>query len=410
MVTSPRALASLFDAASHIQPVVPSQLLVAWSASARDEATAEALMAEYACEGTCMLGDASGLSRLSRELSLLDVLAMLHKPKTMTVSAARACGGEAITGWTADNTAIWFGANVPTGRVAACTQALVASFAELPFQMSFGLHHGRFFKIGNTVMGPAFTALEHCAENDVPAGHIWASSDFCARLGMTGTPVAQLPGLTMLDIPVKGHPAMTFSDSHDPYPHAFDNAFFRMLDMYARADATSAEALRLTLEEHAGKSGYILFFAYSLPHSTGLAAALDQQMQDVVLRSGFTGISLPADVRWIKHGGGIGILRGDNLQSLVAAANSITKVCQREQVPVAFGVDRGDYFLFALEGGEYDVAGSPVNIASKLSEDCGKPGSILVSESAWEGGSAQEHILEISGMRLIARELQLLSV
>lgn len=408
---SPTALASLFDAASQLEPAVPLELLMAWSASDQSEATAEALMADYRVEGTCMLGDASGLSRLSRELPLAEVLAMLHKPKSMVMAAGLEAGGEAINGWTADNTALWFPAHVSPNIVARCAADLIASFQPLPFQMSFGLHYGAFYKVGNVLLGPAFQTLEHIAENEVPAGKIWASTDFCGQTGAAYPVAHEGHGLCMHDIHSAGEASRCFADCRVAYPHAFDGTFFRLLDMYARASLEEMPVLRESLEAHASREGFVLFFAYRLSDTSGLVGVLSQQLEDTMLRSRFAEMPMPPGAGWIKAGGGIGIVQGESLEALLDAAKQIGTLCAELEVEVAFGIDHGEYFLFEQHDGDKDVAGSPINIASKLSEDAGEMGSILISEAAWRTNRpAEPRRIQVSGVEITAMQLALASL
>lgn len=405
---SPSALASLFDAASHLEPILPQELMLAWTASDQEERTAQAFMADYATEGTCVLGDASGLSKLSRELPLTDVLAMLHMPKSMVMAAGLATGGQAINGWTADNTAMWFPKEVSEKQVLDCTGGLVASFHNLPFQMSFGLHRGIFYKVGATLLGTAYQTLEHIAENEVPAGKIWASQEFCRGLPEHQATPHQVHGITMMELLQAYEPSYCFADSRVSYPHSFDATFFTLLDMYARADVQEKEILRESLEQHASREGFILFFAYELQKSLGLAGVISQQVEDTMLRSRFASLPGCAGAQWIKAGGGIGILEGNSLEALFTCAKQIAQTCAEEGVDVAFGIDKGSYFIFEQEDGDRDVAGSPVNIASKLSEDSGVAGSILISKAAWQGGRiAEPRLVEVSGLRFTAMELVL---
>ena len=53
------------------------------------------------------------------------------------------------------------------------------------------------------------------------------------------------------------------------------------------------------------------------------------------------------------------------------------------------GLTHGEVYLFPLANGEREIAGNPVNIASKLAEDSGLDG-VLVEDSVALGALAQQ--------------------
>ncbi|PIV90686.1 hypothetical protein COW46_01705 [Candidatus Gracilibacteria bacterium CG17_big_fil_post_rev_8_21_14_2_50_48_13] len=400
---SPRVLASLFDAASHHGPAVPKELLLAWSASTREEDVAHALLAEYKTLGTCILGDASGLSKLSQTLPLVEVLSLLHRPKTMIASLGEKYGGVPVSSWTADNSGMWFDAAVHPKEVYTYAQNLLASFEHFPFQMSFAFHAGEFYRVGNALVGPMFHALEEVAENQVPAGCLWATEATIPFLGTQGSPMDSST-LSMRQLPVAGTPEMTFAEAHAPYPHAFSSAFFSMLDVYARSKDVEKDALRSSMEADVRREGHILFFAYALPKQQSLAGVLNAQELDTYLVSSVRMAKRSVGARLIKVGGGIGIVMAATLEGALAEAETLGVVFAEAEVAVAMGIDRGEFFLFEQEDGDVDVAGSPVNIASKLSEDCGKPGIVYVSEAAGSVMARTTRPIHVSGITIVAQE------
>lgn len=400
---SPRVLASLFDTASYHGPSLPKELLLAWATSSREEDVAEALLHEYKVPGTCVLGDASGLSKLSRTLPLTDVLALLHHPKSIVASLGKRYGGVPVGGWTADNTGMWFGQEVHPKKVYTYAANLLASLAPLPFAMSFALHAGFYYRIGSALIGPAYHTLEAIAENDVPAGELWATLPSLPYLGVTGSR-RHGPHGEMVSLPLTGTAEMTFLEARESYPHSFSPGFARMLDVYARSDEQEKAVLRASMEQDVHREGYVLFWAYELPSQHTLAGVLDAQELDTYLVSSCRQAKHAGGATWVKMGGGIGIVVAATLEAALAEAQTLGGVFAAAEVPVSMGVDRGGFFLFVQEDGDMDVAGSPVNIASKLSEDCGRPGCVLVSEGAGSVLSRATHRISVSGLSIVAQE------
>jgi hypothetical protein len=86
----------------------------------------------------------------------------------------------------------------------------------------------------------------------------------------------------------------------------------------------------------------------------------------------------------IKHAGGIAIFIVDPGEAGIAVAFSQAArlALADEKIPCTIGIDSGEVLIFPLEDGTTEIAGSPVNICSKLATDYGKPGKIYISENA----------------------------
>jgi hypothetical protein len=87
-----------------------------------------------------------------------------------------------------------------------------------------------------------------------------------------------------------------------------------------------------------------------------------------------------------QTGGGISILVFDVGAEALAAARALRDRFEREGVLVTIGIDRGPMLTFlagpSCAGG---IAGDPINLSSKISEDLGEPGRIRITERAARG-------------------------
>ena len=76
---------------------------------------------------------------------------------------------------------------------------------------------------------------------------------------------------------------------------------------------------------------------------------------------------------------------------VVPFAQAARRALTAERIPCTIGIDSGDLLLFELEDGTKDIAGSPVNMCSKMATDCGKPGNIYVTSSSSAGLRLPKH-------------------
>ena len=68
-------------------------------------------------------------------------------------------------------------------------------------------------------------------------------------------------------------------------------------------------------------------------------------------------------------------------EEAIRVARDLRVRCHQDGLATTFGLDRGDVYLFPMSEG-CELAGAPVNRASKLAEDLATEGQILVSAAA----------------------------
>ncbi|MFY0577776.1 hypothetical protein ACN28S_28765 [Cystobacter fuscus] len=88
----------------------------------------------------------------------------------------------------------------------------------------------------------------------------------------------------------------------------------------------------------------------------------------------------------VKVVGPLGIYVFDAIPAALDFAQLFRRELAREAISCRIGIDVGPVLLFELPSGGRDIAGMPVNIASKLAQDLGRPGGLYLSEdrrSTW---------------------------
>ena len=112
-----------------------------------------------------------------------------------------------------------------------------------------------------------------------------------------------------------------------------------------------------------------------------------------------------ADV--VKSNGSLAIVLFSDNRAAVAFARDVIEENRSLGFNAHVALTQGEVYLFPLANGEREIAGNPVNIASKLAEDSGLEG-VLVEDSVALGALAQQgepFRLTISKVELTGRRI-----
>src|SRR5947207_520809 len=96
--------AGFFDVTQDIARELPLELITRWIRGDRSRESALRLLSTHVVSGTVVASDSAGLTSMSRARSVIEVLALLDRPKEIVHGCGRAIGGEALGVWAADNT------------------------------------------------------------------------------------------------------------------------------------------------------------------------------------------------------------------------------------------------------------------------------------------------------------------
>jgi class 3 adenylate cyclase len=81
----------------------------------------------------------------------------------------------------------------------------------------------------------------------------------------------------------------------------------------------------------------------------------------------------------IKVVSSLGIYAFDDAHDAVNFAQTFRQELVKQDITCRIGIDRGEVLIFNLPFGTKDIAGSPVNVASKMAQDRGKFGKLYLS-------------------------------
>ena len=186
------------------------------------------------------------------------------------------------------------------------------------------------------------------------------------------------------------------------YPHPFPAEFFAMLrDPARRAAAAELEGAGAPMVQR-----FVVFVARkgAARSQTDLASVLDELLMNERM-NGIVEERLGGTAQLAQASGGLAIVVFEQGREAVAFARTVRERSRERALPVSIGIDCGPVLLFAKEEGRAGtIAGDPINLSSKISEDLGEVGFIRITERAvleaggLEGGVRFE--AEISGVRI----------
>jgi len=172
-----------FDTARDVAAGLPLTLVEQWRKSAQGAADARRLLSPYAVRGYHLVSDSAGLTKLSRRLGLLEVLALIDRPKRILYAYGTAVGGRAVGVWAADNTQMF---HPDATDASVLLSALLTAQADIARQcqvrIGIGVHHGDFYDLSGGMYGPAVDAIEDIAENHTEGGEIAVTQAVVDRL------------------------------------------------------------------------------------------------------------------------------------------------------------------------------------------------------------------------------------
>lgn len=374
---------SLADLRQDIAGVIPAGLVLSWNGQEKTSARHEQLLAPFRTRGTLVSTDSAGLSTLSQRYTLAQVLKLVSEPKEVVHSYGTAIGGEAIGIWAADNSRMFFAEAIAPSRVVMQMLAVQARVRGLRVQVGIGIHVCECYKVGGGLFGAGADFIEEIAENATSGGEIVVSE--AIREHLTG-PVRDaarvredLQGAVWS---LTGFPGSVDAVEGDNphYPTPFDAAFF--------------QRLRSASLEELGKEGFpeyrktrtVAFVKVAHgTHELLLDSFTDMSLIHLAVRR--IASSHGADV--VKSNGSLAIVLFEEGREAFAFARDIIEENRALGFDAHVGLAHGEVYLFPLANGEREIAGHPVNVASKLAEDSGLEG-VLIESTVELGALAQQ--------------------
>ena len=371
-----------FDLPADAGHALPLDVIAAWTRGAQTPEAARELLGPYTLRGTVVSSDTAGLTRLTAERSLIEILAMVSRPKELVHAYGRAIGGIPLGVWAADNTQMFYAEGVPPAHVLSLLLALVDKVsAECEVGIGLCVHRGVFYELGQGVYGPDADRVEGVAEDRVEAGEIAITGEIArliADAGFTLAPRDDLRDSFGEIMRVVGGPRLQNVLATDfRYPLPFSDEFYGGLHEFGRTRRSSVvpkpayrEATIVVVERERED-----------PDVPEVAALNDLALAAAIKR---IGASLVEDLAGaeVKTSSVVSIYSFDDARHAVDFSRKLRATLADQRVRLRIGIDTGRVLIFDLAGGQHDLAGSPVNIASKLAQDSGRYDIIAITAAA----------------------------
>ncbi|MFN8652204.1 MAG: hypothetical protein U0133_09910 [Gemmatimonadales bacterium] len=395
-----------FDLPADAGQSLPLEVIASWIRSPQTPEAARLLLEPCTLEGIVVASDTSGLTRMSHERSLIEILAIISRPKELVHAYGRAIGGTAVGVWAADNTVMFYPEQVPAADVTSMLLGLMDRIrAECEVGIGMAVHHGTFYELGNGLHGADADLVETLAEEHARAHELLVTGEIRRLLGEDESyEIEHVPGIQQtgeIYRVMDGPRAEGIEPSEFRYPLPFSDDFFQGLSVFQRTRRTSV------VPRPAYRDGFVVVVErereerdvpeVATLNDLALAAAIARAGR--VLLAGLGGFE-------VKNTGGPGIYYFDDPRESLEFARGLRTFFDGQQVQLSIGIDMGRVLLFELGDGRYEVAGSPVNVASKLAQDAGKLGAITLTWASARAAGIPDHMaveaLAASGMTIEA--------
>lgn len=376
---------SLADLSPGISGVIATEMVLLWNSRPKSAERHARMMQPYLTRGTMVSTDAAGLSTLTQRYSLPQVMKLISEPKEVIHALGKAIGGEAIGVWAADNTQMFYPDSIAAAKVIAQMREVQRRLTALTVQVGMGVHQVECYRIAGGLFGPDVDMIEEVAEERTHGGEIVVSTPVLAQLAeplrCTASRRADLQSYGELwSLSDDGAPLVVAEGSDINYPTPFDSAFFATLR------ASSLAALeRASFRDYCVTPTVAFVRTAHRRHEYLLDEFTDMSLMDLAFRR--IASSYKGDV--VKSNGILAIVLFDNSDAAIAFSRDIIETTRTLGLDAHVGVTRGEVFLFPLAGGGRDIAGNPINIASKLAEDSGLRGILVESSALTETLAAQ---------------------
>ena len=372
-----------FDLPADAGQALPLDMIASWIRSPQTPEAARLLLGPCTLRGIVVCSDAAGLTRLSHERSLIELMALVSRPKELVHAYGRALGGTAVGVWAADNTAMFYPDGVSPDHVVSMLLTLLDRIrVECEVGIGLAVHLGEFYELGSGLHGSNADRVENLAEEYTEAGEILITGDFRRALGETAAfEFEPVPGLLSSSGEVyrvlNGPRFEGIEPSEFRYPLPFPEEFYDGLTQFQRTRRTSV------VPRPAYRDGVIVVVEREREDRDEPEVA---SLNDLALAAAITrvGGSLLEDLAGleVKSAGGPCIYYFDDPRQGLAFARKLREFFEAQRIQLSIGIDMGRVLLFELGAGRHDVAGSPVNVASKLAQEVGRLGSITLTWAA----------------------------
>ena len=407
---------NLFDVTQDIIGALPLKLVEQWLSSNQTYADALQLLESHRVRGYSVSSDSVGLTRLCQQKGLLEILAIINQPKKLVHGYGKAIGGASVGIWAADNTQMFYPDSIDAATLLA-TLLTIQDEIEKTCQIRIGLsaHYGSFYSISGGLYGIEADAIEDIAENHSKGGEILISQAICDRLPADHNFILEkhhdLPEDLIAEIGdiyrvINGARLEQIKPIDQAYPIPYSPDFYadlleyetRLTDQEFAHDLTKKYIQHKVVVLIESKNGFAEEHEVDMFNQLSFSAL----MKDIGLR--LLDTQLEAEIKVVSS---LGIYAFDEANTAISFAQNFRQELTKQGITCRIGIDQGEVLIFNLAIGTRDIAGMPVNMASKIAQDKGEFGKLYMSESLKDIADINGFkgiSYEVSGVRITAYE------
>ncbi len=367
---------SLADLDQDIAGAIPLDIILRWSMGKKDKETHSSILSPFTVKGTVVSSDSAGLSKLTQDRSLLEVMKLVSEPKEVIFNYGRAIGGTHVGIWAADNTEMFYADSIDPTDVLHHMIAAQKDIRGLTVHIGLGFHFGEFIQIGGGLFGKEADIVEDLAENYTEGGEIAFTGAFQKKIkkdfqqALVKKEIAELKGIFYsLEYENFAHKASRSGQYHYPYP--FTKDFFQFIRSYPKTKGAN------TFDKYAKEKVVILVKVIHARKKFLLDELAHWLLANTILKK----ITVLTEIEEIKSNGSLGIFVTDNVSQAIEFASDLKDTMAANGYVANVGISKGEVLIFPLDQGGKEIAGGPVNIASKLAEDSDEKGKVMIEDT-----------------------------
>ncbi|MCL1473309.1 hypothetical protein [Argonema antarcticum] len=379
---------SFFDLAQDITGGLPIKLVNQWLESEQTEEDALKLLAQYKIKGYSVSSDSAGLTKLTKQKGLMEILAIINQPKEIVHGYGTAIGGQGIGIWAADNTQMFYPEAVTAETLLSALLTMQDEIKKTcQIKIGLGAHLGEFYYINGGLYGLEADAIEEVAENETEGGEIAISEGIYNLLPENHQFVIEKkiahPIIGKIFRLIDGPRLANVQPGNTKYPIPYSEDFYRDLVTYENRLHDTAFGQQLA-DKYMIKKVVVLIERETKEIELHQVSMLTNISLSTILKDvGMRLLSQNNGVE-IKVVSNLGIYIFDDGVAAINFAKLIREELVKQDLSCRIGIDVGPVLIFDLPVGGKDIAGMPVNIASKMAQDKGKLGKLYLSAAMKE--------------------------
>ncbi|PZV13536.1 MAG: family 3 adenylate cyclase [Pseudanabaena sp.] len=394
-----RYSSNLFDVTQDIIGALPLKLVELWLSGEQTHDEALKLLESHKERGFGVSSDSVGLTKLCQQKGLLEILAVINQPKKILYGYGKAIGGESIGIWAADNTQMFYPDSIDAAKLVSTLLTIQDAIAtSCQIKIGIGAHYGDFYSISGGLYGAEADAIEEIAENHTCGGEILISQAICDRLPVNHNFTLEKrddlnSAIGNIYRVLDGERLLGLQPVDQRYPIPYSEDFYADLLEYETRLNDQDFAYTL-VDKYIQNKVVVLIESKNEVVETHEVSIFNQLsfsalMKDIGLR--LLDKTSAAEIKVISS---LGIYAFDDAIAAVNFAKTFRQELAKQNITCRIGIDRGEVLIFNLPSGTRDIAGMPVNVASKMAQDKGEFGKLYLS-------AAMRDLVDISGFNEI---------